>query len=172
MGTIILVTGGARSGKSRIAEGLAAGYGEPLLYLATGQAGDPEMAARIERHRQRRGAAWQTVEEPLDLLTVLEGHDGWFGAVLVDCVTLWVTNLMLAHDDDGEVLTAVRRTAAAVRRLQTPLVLVTNEVGMGIVPDNPLARRFRDLAGEANEILATGADQVYAVFAGLPLRLK
>jgi adenosylcobinamide kinase/adenosylcobinamide-phosphate guanylyltransferase len=172
MAEIILISGGARSGKSRLAEELARKRGEPLLYIATAHAGDSEMAARIARHQERRGTAWQTIEEPYELLSVLAGHDGWFKAVLVDCITLWLTNLLLSCDDSETVLQRVRELAIAVKTLQSPLILVTNEVGMGIVPDNALARKFRDLAGEANEILAAAADEVHVMFSGLPLKLK
>ncbi len=172
MANVILVTGGARSGKSRLAEGLARNYGAPLGYLATAAPGDAEMAARIARPQARRGGEWQTLEEPFDLLSVLRGHDGWFRAVLVDCITLWLTNLFLRHEDAGRVMAEVRELAAAFAGLATPLVLVTNEVGMGIVPENALARGFRDLAGEANELLAAASDEVYVTFSGLPLKLK
>jgi adenosylcobinamide kinase/adenosylcobinamide-phosphate guanylyltransferase len=172
MAKIIFISGGARSGKSRLAEELAGRLGEQLLYVATAHAGDTEMAARIVRHQERRGAAWQTVEEPYELVSVLVGHDGWFKAVLVDCITLWLTNLLLATDSKAAVLDKVRELAAAAKGLQSPLILVSNEVGMGIVPDNELARKFRDLAGEANEILAAAADEVYVMFSGLPLKLK
>jgi adenosylcobinamide kinase/adenosylcobinamide-phosphate guanylyltransferase len=172
MAKIIFITGGARSGKSRLAEEIAQRQGEPLLYVATGQAGDGEMAERIARHRERRGPAWQTIEEPQALAEVLTGHDGYFGAVLVDCVTLWLTNLLLATDDSAAVLAQVRRLTALFGTLQTPVILVSNEVGMGIVPENRLARTFRDLAGEANELIAAAADEVYVMFSGLPLKLK
>jgi len=173
MAKVILITGGARSGKSRLAEKLALDYGEPLLYVATGSPCDGEMTERIRRHRERRGDAWQTIEEPLALADVLLGHDGYFSATLVDCVTLWVTNILFHHGENpGEALAEVRRLADLFPSLQSPLILVTNEVGMGIVPDNPLARKFRDLAGEANEILAAAADEAYVVFSGLPLKLK
>jgi adenosylcobinamide kinase/adenosylcobinamide-phosphate guanylyltransferase len=172
MSRLTFITGGARSGKSRLAEELAERQGEPLLYVATGSCGDAEMAGRIARHQARRGAAWQTIEEPLDLAAVLTGHDGWFRASLVDCITLWLTNQLLASEDDALILENVRRLASLAAGLQTPLILVSNEVGMGIVPDNVLARRFRDLAGEANEILAAAADEVYVTFSGLPLKLK
>ena len=122
--------------------------------------GDAEMAARIARHQQRRGPAWQTVEEPYELLSVIAGHDGWFQAVLVDCITLWLTNLLLSCESSAIVLEKVRELATAAKTLHSPLILVSNEVGMGIVPDNALARQFRDLAGEANEILAAAADEV------------
>jgi len=172
MAKIIFISGGARSGKSRLAEELACQHGEPLLYVATAHAGDAEMAARISRHQERRGLAWQTIEEPYELLSVLAGHDGWFKAVLVDCITLWLTNLLLSCGQNEAVLEKVRELAAAAKDLRSPLILVSNEVGMGIVPDNELARRFRDLAGEANGILAAAADEVYVMFSGLPLKIK
>ena len=114
----------------------------------------------------------QTIGEPVALAEVLLGHDGFFRATLVDCVTLWLTNMLLATEDREGVLAEVRRTAGLFAGLQTPLYLVSNEVGMGIVPDTPLGRTFRDLAGEANEILAQAADEAYVVFSGLPLKLK
>jgi adenosylcobinamide kinase / adenosylcobinamide-phosphate guanylyltransferase len=172
MAKMTFITGGARSGKSRLAEGLAVAHGAPLGYLATGHAGDAEMAERIARHQARRGAEWQTMEEPLDLAGVLTGHDGYFKAVLVDCVTLWLTNLLLAHDDPARVMAEVRTLVGLIPTLQMPVILVSSEVGMGIVPENRLARTFRDLAGEANELLAAGADEVYVMFSGLPLKLK
>lgn len=172
MAKVTFITGGARSGKSRLAERLAAAYGAPLGYLATGRAGDAEMAARIARHQSRRGPDWQTMEEPLDVAGVLSGHDGWFRGVLVDCVTLWLTNLLLAYGDPSPCLDAVKNLTETLPHLTTPVILVGNEVGMGIVPDNPLARSFRDLAGEANEMLAAAADEVYVTFSGLPLKLK
>jgi adenosylcobinamide kinase/adenosylcobinamide-phosphate guanylyltransferase len=172
MAKVTFIIGGARSGKSRLAEELALRHGEPLLYIATGYAGDNEMAERIRRHQLRRGEAWQTIEEPLDIHSVLTGHDGWFRAVLLDCVTLWITNLMLKHDCDNDVLEVVQSTAAGFAELKTPLVVVSNEVGMGIVPDNSMARRFRDLAGEVNEMLAAASDDVYMMFSGLPMKIK
>jgi adenosylcobinamide kinase/adenosylcobinamide-phosphate guanylyltransferase len=172
MGQITLITGGARSGKSRFAENLAMKQGEPLLYVATAASGDREMAERIARHQERRGAGWQTIEEQYDLAGVLKGHDGWFNTILVDCITLWLTNLLLKYEDKNAVLEEVRRTVTAFPALKTPIILVSNEVGMGIIPDNPLGRTFCDLSGEANEILAAAADEVYVTFSGLPLKLK
>lgn len=172
MAKVIFITGGARSGKSRLAEQLAAGYGAPLGYIATGQAGDGEMVERIARHLARRGPDWQTMEEPLDLVGVIRGHDGHFRVLLVDCVTLWLTNLLLKYDDATQALAEVRALVELFPVIQTPLILVSNEVGMGIVPDNRLGRTFRDLAGEANELLAAAADEVHVIFAGLPLKLK
>ncbi len=172
MAATIVITGGARSGKSRLAEEMALGYGAPLGYIATGSAGDAEMAERIERHRSRRGPVWQTIEEPLELAGVITEHQGSCKALLVDCVTLWLTNLLLKYGDGGLVLREVENLARLFPNLEKPLILVSNEVGMGIVPENVLARTFRDLAGEANELLAQSADEVYVMFSGLPLRLK
>ena len=172
MAPVIFITGGARSGKSRLAEQIASRFSAPLGYLATGAAGDGEMAERIVRHRQRRGDAWITIEEPMELAGALRENDGRFGAVLVDCVTLWLTNHLLACDDPARCLERVKELTLAFPLLTTPVILVSNEVGMGIVPENRLARQFRDLAGEANEMIAAAADEVYVTFSGLPLRLK
>jgi adenosylcobinamide kinase/adenosylcobinamide-phosphate guanylyltransferase len=170
---VILISGGARSGKSRLAEKLAGEWSPPLAYLATGQPGDVEMAERIARHRERRGDGWTTLEEPLAVVETLQNCDGLYGAILLDCVTLWLTNLLFSgNEEPGPVLAQVARLAHCCRTLQTPLIMVTNEVGLGIVPENRLARLFRDLAGEANELLAAAADEVYVTFAGLPLKLK
>lgn len=172
MAGTIFVTGGARSGKSRLAEELAQGYGAPLGYIATGMAGDAEMAQRIARHRARRGPAWRTIEEPSDLAGAIKANEGSCTALLVDCVTLWLTNLLLSHGDAGRALEEVEALIRILPSLKAPLILVSNEVGMGIVPENGLARAFRDLAGEANEMLAKAADEVYVMFSGLPLKLK
>lgn len=172
MAKVLFITGGARSGKSRLAEARAREFGAPLCYLATGRAGDGEMADRIARHQARRGPEWQTLEEPIRLLEAIRGHDGYFAAMLLDCVTLWLSNLLFHYDNPDRVLDEVRALAGAFRELQTPLVIVSNEVGMGIVPENQLARAFRDVAGEANELIAAAADEVYVTFFGLPLKLK
>lgn len=165
---VILVTGGARSGKSARAEALTRAFPGPPVYIATCQPFDAEMDARIARHRAARGRGWDTREVPLELCTALAASDG-AGPRLVECLTLWLTNLMLSErDPDAEA-------AALVATLQTqvaPVVLVTNEVGWGIVPDNPLARRFRDAQGRLNQRIATVADRVELVAAGLPLTLK
>ena len=172
MAGTIFITGGARSGKSRLAEELAQAYGAPLGYVATGMAGDAEMAERIDRHRARRGPAWRTIEEPLDLAGAVRENQGSCSVLLVDCVTLWLTNLLLKFGDGAPVLREVERLTQMLPGLEKPLILVSNEVGMGIVPENGLARTFRDLAGEANELLARAADEVYVTFSGLPLKLK
>lgn len=171
---LTLVLGGARSGKSAYAESLVAeslvqgSPGDPV-YIATGEAGDAEMAARIERHMARRGARWRTVEEPLDLAGALrrEAVDG--NAVLVDCLTLWLSNVMAAgRDPQAEE----SRLVGALAEAAAPVVVVANEVGLGIVPDNALAREFRDSAGRLNQAVAGVADRVVFVAAGLPLTLK
>jgi adenosylcobinamide kinase/adenosylcobinamide-phosphate guanylyltransferase len=172
MSGIIFITGGARSGKSRLAECIAEGFAAPLCYIATGQAKDTEMAERIAVHWTRRGDIWQTVEEPLEIARVISSRDGQYGAMLVDCITLWISNLLLLHNDPGPVLREVRTLTEFFPGLKTPLILVSNEVGMGIVPENALARTFRDLAGKVNEILAAAADEAHVMFSGIPLRLK
>jgi adenosylcobinamide kinase/adenosylcobinamide-phosphate guanylyltransferase len=171
MSRVVLVTGGARSGKSRFAEARLGELAPPRWrYVATAEAGDDEMRARIAHHRARRSDDFMTVEAPSDLVGALGGV-GETG-VLVDCVTLWLSNLVLDGKTDEAVLAATDDVAAAARAAGLPVVLVTNEVGAGIVPDNPLARRFRDLAGFVNQRLAAAADEVYLVAAGLPLKLK
>jgi adenosylcobinamide kinase / adenosylcobinamide-phosphate guanylyltransferase len=166
---VTLVLGGARSGKSRFAENLITSALGPWIYLATGEARDAEMAARIRHHQERRGAGWRTVEEPLDLLRGLRGAAGEGGAILVDCLTLWVSNLMAA---DRDVARATKQLVAALPQISTPIVFVANEVGLGIVPDNALARAFRDEAGRVNQAIAAAANRVYFIAAGLPLVMK
>jgi adenosylcobinamide kinase / adenosylcobinamide-phosphate guanylyltransferase len=166
---VTLVLGGARSGKSRFAEGLLAARPGRPVYLATAQAGDAEMAARIRRHRARRGDAWTTLEEPLDLPRALASATRDNAAVLVDCLTLWLSNLMAA---DRNVERETQALLDVLPKLQAPVVFVSNEVGLGIVPDNALARAFRDHAGFLHQAIAAAADRVYFIAAGLPLLLK
>jgi len=163
-----LVLGGARSGKSRHAEQLLIGQPPPRLYIATAQAFDDEMRARIAQHRaDRKGAGWQTIEAPIDLAAALM-HDPAAPA-LVDCLTLWLTNLMLAEHD---IAVASAQLDAALMARTGKTVLVSNEVGLGIVPDNALARRFRDEAGRLHQRLAAAALAVTFLVAGLPMRVK
>ena len=169
MAKITFVLGGARSGKSRFAEGLVTAGAERWVYIATGQAWDAEMTARIARHREERGAGWTTVEEPLELAAALRRHAGAGTAVLVDCLTLWLSNLMAEERDVGtETVVLLDALAACEGRV----VIVSNEVGLGIVPDNALARRFRDEAGRLHQAVAAVADRVVFVAAGLPLYMK
>jgi adenosylcobinamide kinase/adenosylcobinamide-phosphate guanylyltransferase len=165
---LTLVLGGARSGKSRYAESLVTATAAPWVYVATAQAQDAEMAERIAHHRKRRGDGWHTIEEPHDLEGAI-GAAPAGAAVLVDCLTLWLTNRMMAEADMEAEIARVE-TGLACRSGLT--VLVSNEVGSGIVPDNALARRFADLQGRLNQRLAARADRVVLVVAGLPLIVK
>ncbi len=164
----ILITGGARSGKSTVAERMTLALGRPAIYIATAQAHDAEMEDRIARHQARRGPEWQTVHAPTDLLGALEDTDG-AAPRLVDCLTLWLTNLMLGGEDWQE---AVDRLATALPAQTAPVILVTNEVGAGIVPENALARAFRDAAGLTNQQIATACDELWFCIAGHPLKVK
>jgi adenosylcobinamide kinase/adenosylcobinamide-phosphate guanylyltransferase len=163
---LTLVLGGARSGKSRHAEALTSAHPAPWTYIATAQAFDEEMRARIATHRDRRGAGWVTVEAPLLLADAIAAAEG---PVLVDCLTLWLTNVML---DDQDVPQAMADLEGALLARTAPVVLVASEVGLGIVPDNRLARAFRDQAGLLHQRLAAIADSVVLMVAGLPLPVK
>jgi adenosylcobinamide kinase/adenosylcobinamide-phosphate guanylyltransferase len=165
---VTLVLGGARSGKSRFAEGLLANAA-PRTYLATAEPGDAEMAARIAAHRARRGAGWTTLEAPLELVPALRRASAAGGGVLVDCLTLWLANLLAAGRDPAAAGTAL---VEALPALSGRTVLVSNEVGLGIVPDNVLARAFRDHAGWLHQAIAAVAQRVYWVAAGQPVLLK
>ncbi len=165
---VTLVLGGARSGKSAFAEALAEQTPNPI-YIATARAGDAEMAARIRRHRARRDRRWTTVEEPVELAAALRDAARPGRAVLVDCLTLWLSNLMGASHDVDE------RTAGLVQSLGAlagPVILVSNEVGFGIVPENRLAREFRDHAGRLHQAVAARAQRVHLVVAGIPMTVK
>lgn len=168
MAFVHLFTGGARSGKSALAEARTLELGRPAVYIATAQAFDAEMTDRIARHRARRGAEWHTVSEPLDLPGALVGSDDGTPR-LVDCLTLWLSNLMMAEADWR---TELARLTAILPGQTGPIVFVTNEVGLGIVPDNALARAFRDAAGEVNQRIACLADEVTLAVSGLPLKVK
>jgi len=168
-GRHVLVLGGARSGKSRHAEQLVTATGLARVYIATAEARDDEMTERVRLHRSRRGEGWRTVEEPLALAARLEREASPAHAVLVDCLTLWISNLMFSA---AEIEAEVEALAAKLPALPGTVCVVSNEVGLGIVPDNALARRFRDLAGLANQRLAQACGEVVFVAAGLPLRLK
>ncbi len=164
-----LVLGGARSGKSRYAQALAEASGRERLYLATASPGDAEMAARIARHRAERGTGWRTLEEPLELAAVLRAEADKGRVVIVDCVTLWLSNVLLANLDPAEKIADLIATIAT---LGGPAVFVSNEVGAGVVPTTELGRAFRDWQGRANQELARCCDAVVLVAAGLPLLIK
>jgi adenosylcobinamide kinase / adenosylcobinamide-phosphate guanylyltransferase len=169
---ITFVLGGARAGKSAYAESLIAAAlkpGQSAIYVATAEARDAEMAERIAIHRARRGPSWQTQEAPLALAETLRSLARPDRPILVDCLTLWVSNLLGAGHDIGR---ETERLVSALRQIDGPVILVSNEVGLGIVPDNALARAFRDHAGRLHQAVAAAADRVVFVAAGLPLILK
>ncbi|TDL81761.1 bifunctional adenosylcobinamide kinase/adenosylcobinamide-phosphate guanylyltransferase [Palleronia sediminis] len=168
MSKIILVTGGARSGKSAIAEARTLALGRPAIYIATAEPRDGEIRARIATHRARRGPDWSDIEAPFDLSRALMRSDG-AGPRLVDCLTLWLTNLMLGGHD---VAAAGARLCDTLAEQSAPVVIVTNEVGSGIVPETPLGRAFRDAAGELNQRVAATAHEVVLAVSGLPLQVK
>ncbi|QCO56724.1 bifunctional adenosylcobinamide kinase/adenosylcobinamide-phosphate guanylyltransferase (plasmid) [Pseudorhodobacter turbinis] len=163
-----LVTGGAKSGKSRFAEELVTGSGLRQVYLATAQVWDDEMRAKIDAHRTSRGPDWHTVEAPRDVVTALQNVCAG-DVVLLDCATMWLTNLML---EKADMEAEIQALLAALAICPAPVVIVTNELGWSIVPDNALARQFRDAQGRLNQDLATQAGLVVAVVSGLPLVLK
>ncbi|MEM1086456.1 MAG: bifunctional adenosylcobinamide kinase/adenosylcobinamide-phosphate guanylyltransferase [Pseudomonadota bacterium] len=163
------ILGGARSGKSRRALSLAETLGERRVFVATAEAWDDEMADRIERHRSEREVGWSTVEAPLDLVNALSVVASRGAVCLVDCLTLWLSNLM-HHERDVEAESA--RLVEAIRTMPVPIILVSNEVGLGLVPETPLGRAFRDAQGRLNQAVASVCDRVEFVAAGLPLVLK
>jgi adenosylcobinamide kinase / adenosylcobinamide-phosphate guanylyltransferase len=166
--SLTLVLGGARSGKSRTAEAMAMATPAPWTYVATAEPFDDEMRARIEEHKGRRGDEWQTVDAPTDLAGAIEDAPE-DGTVLVDCLTIWLNNLMFRKIN---VETAIENLEAALAEREAPTVLVSNEVGFGIVPDNAEARRFRDLQGQLNQRIAAMAGRVILVVAGIPVFVK
>lgn len=166
---LTLVLGGARSGKSRFAEEFLAKAPGPWIYVATAQVLDDEMETRVANHKTRRGAAWRTVEAPLDLQAAITKFGEDAQPLLIDCLTLWLSNLMHAKRN---IETEQERLIATLKDVDGPVVVVSNEVGFGIVPDNKLARAFRDAQGRLNQRMAEVADHVVLVAAGLPLVLK
>jgi adenosylcobinamide kinase/adenosylcobinamide-phosphate guanylyltransferase len=180
-GKLILALGGARSGKSEFAEKHAVQLGKRVIYIATAAVRDVEMAGRVQKHKARRPASWETVEEEKNVIGVIENgrKDDVF---LLDCATIWITNLLLddcsSDQDDVSssakealILEQASRLADSVKN-GAHLIIVSNEVGLGLVPEYPLGRFFRDIAGKVNQILASKADEVYFIVAGLPLRIK
>lgn len=180
MGQLILVLGGVRSGKSRYAQELAEALGEDrVLFVATAESGDGDMAQRIAAHQQLRPAAWRTLESPTEIGTKLPAHLGDAAVVLVDCMTLLVSNVMLALGDISDIARAERIVRDEVQALlqactasSSTFIVVSNEVGMGVVPEYRLGRLYRDLLGRANQLLAAQADEVYLMIAGLAVEIK
>ncbi len=169
----LLVVGGCRSGKSRFAEQWINERFDRKIYVATTVVGDDEeMKRRVKHHQNLRGADWQTLEEPCDVDGILQRNTLQTEVVLIDCLTLWLTNLLLKNLSDSLILEKVADLAAAIEACPVSVVLVSNEVGLGIVPESPLARRFRDLAGWCNQQIGTQCEKVVFMAAGLPLYLK
>lgn len=166
---ITLILGGARSGKSRLAEELAEKRNGRLVYVATAEAGDDEMKARIAEHKSRRGDRWHSIEAPVAVAEVLQALPSDTGVVLIDCLTLWLSNLMYAGRD---IATETTGLLTVLKTVRFPVLLVSNEVGLGIVPDNRLVRDFRDAQGRLNQAVAAAADHAIFMAAGLPLVLK
>jgi len=179
MSKLILITGGARSGKSSYALELAEALSEKRLFVATCPTIDPEMSERVRRHQEEReGRGWQTIETELDLKGLLSNMGTKYDVILIDCITLWVNNLLFDAEkkdvlvSDQIVGDFCREWIETVRNQQSVVICVTNEVGLGIVPENPLARKYRDLVGTANQILGKAADDVTLVSCGIPLYIK
>jgi adenosylcobinamide kinase/adenosylcobinamide-phosphate guanylyltransferase len=171
-GKLYFITGGARSGKSAFAEKLAGDLAGKRAYLATAQALDAEMVERIEHHRRRRGDAWDTFEEPLAVAELVRKLSGRYQVLLLDCLTLWLSNVMARTGSDKDISSQVDELTEALRGFGGSVLVVSNEVGLGIVPDNALARRFRDLAGFANQKVAQASDDAYFLAAGMPMKIK
>ncbi|RKO66466.1 bifunctional adenosylcobinamide kinase/adenosylcobinamide-phosphate guanylyltransferase [Desulfofundulus salinus] len=179
---LVLVLGGARSGKSNFAEELAASSGSRVVYVATAAAGDDEMVRRIVNHRRRRPAGWLAVEETHQLERVIREYERKADVLLIDCLTMWVTNLLLdeslpasggtAEDKESFILEQARQLGRTAAASPARVIMVANEVGLGLVPDNALGRSFRDVAGRVNQLLAQEAEEVYLVVAGLPVEVK
>ncbi len=167
---VILVGGGSRSGKSRYALALAEVHGQRLGFVATAQVLDDEMRDRVRRHQLDRGASFITIEESFDVAGVVEDRAKQFDAVVIDCLTVWLSNLMLSGDRDVEA--EISRLVSVACKASCGIVMVTNEVGCGIVPENELARRFRDQAGLLNQRIAEIASRVYFMAFGCPMRVK
>ena len=172
MANFIFILGGARSGKSAYALKTAKAKGKKALYLATAQAQDPEMRARINKHKASRPRDWQTIEEPLDLPRALEKYKGQAEVIIIDCLTLYLSNLMHQGLKSNAIIRIIKNTAGCIRALNKTVLVISNEVGLSIVQENKLAREFRDIAGLANQIMAKAADEVIFIQAGIPLRLK
>ena len=174
-GKLVFITGAARSGKSSFAEKLAAEMAGPVTYIATCVPGDAEMLERVARHQARRPAHWCTVEEPLDPASVIVENDDPGKVFLLDCITLLVLNLILDPDmglDEGGLLGQIAELARVSHEATAHVIIVSNEVGWGIVPGDPLSRMYRDVIGRANQALAAQADEVWFTVSGIPLELK
>ena len=172
MGKLIFITGGARSGKSRHAVELAKQSAGQVSFVATCLPKDDEMKARVEKHRESRPADWQTIEQEMEVAPAIKKLSEDRSAVIVDCITMLVSNLLLAGKTEEQILTEIQAIAESLRALKATTIVVSNEVGSGIVPDSELGRNFRDVAGKANQVLAEDADEAYLMVSGIPVRIK
>lgn len=172
----ILITGGARAGKSSFAQKLAAESGGKVLFVATAEARDEDMRRRIEKHQKSRPSNWKTLESPSEVAKAISQNGGEYEVVVIDCITMLVSNVMLAADDERTAESAViNEIEALIKAMQTKpsaFIVVSNEVGLGIVPDNELSRNYRDLLGRANQLMAQYADEVYFMVAGIPVKIR
>ncbi|MDQ6735234.1 MAG: bifunctional adenosylcobinamide kinase/adenosylcobinamide-phosphate guanylyltransferase [Nitrospirota bacterium] len=168
---LTLVIGGGASGKSAKALELA-GRSSPRMFVATGQPLDKEMAGRIRRHQASRGAGWETAEVPMELTAWFEEHGGRYRVIVLDCMTLWLSNLLGSGVPDSDISDRVNDLLQAIHRMRSRVIVVTNELGMGVVPFDPETRRFRDLAGHVNQQVARAADRVYFVVSGCSVQVK
>lgn len=171
MNRLVVLLGGARAGKSRVAQQMAERHGGPVVFIATAEAGDDDMAARIDAHRAERPPAWSTVEAPRDLDAALDATPS-DACVIIDCLTLWTSNMMLAGHDDEAIGAAARRAAARAVERTGATIVVSNEVGLGIVPANALSRRYRDTHGRVNQAWCAAAGRAYLVVAGRVMALQ
>ncbi len=169
---ILFVIGGIRSGKSRFALKMGEGMGERRVFIATGQALDSEMERRIRKHQSSRSKTWTTYEEPTALPTVLEKVNGQCDVIVVDCLSLWLSNLLHLDLGDQKISTSIKEFLRTLKSMTTPVILISNEVGLGGIPINPLARKFCDLAGILHQKIAEMAHQVYFVTSGIAKELK
>jgi adenosylcobinamide kinase/adenosylcobinamide-phosphate guanylyltransferase len=172
MGHLLLVTGGARSGKSRYAVERARAWGSRVLYVATCQPADEEMWERVRRHQAERPQTWTTLESGSNVLPAIREHGPRTDGILLDCLTLYVSNLLLSGSGENEVTQQVEELCSGLHNLGKPVVVVTNEVGWGVVPETPLGRLFRDAAGRANQVAARQAQEVVLMVSGLPIVVK
>jgi len=169
---LIFITGGCRSGKSRYALDYVNQHFLKKLYLATCEALDEEMAQRIEQHKKMRGPEWRTIEEPVEIVDKIRQYGDKVEVILLDCITLWLSNILMKWDSDLRIMDEVDRFVNMIEQSPTTFIIVSNEVGMGIVPAEPLGRRFRDLSGMVNQKIAEVADSVIYMVSGIPLFLK
>lgn len=166
-----MLLGGGRSGKSRLAISLGRGFKRKAI-IATLEPKDEEMKARVKRHKKERGKNWNLIEEPIELKKAIETAQGKNEFIVIDCITLWLSNLLLSGKSDHQIIAIVKNLCKILKKQKAKLVLVSNEVGDGLVPDNELSRRFRDLMGETNQLLAKASDSVYLLKAGIPILIK